>query len=220
MVSYTTAELVQNELQAASAFDATTLPSLSTITTWIEEESAQIDNDAGTTFASTTDTIDIDYDGEEVLPMKGSPIISVNSLTYNTNPLGYSGGTAYTTLAEESHYSIYDNRGEIVLLLENFSPKSGRKRFKIDYTYGYATTPDVVQKLATKKVALRVLNTLIQKNINERNDGGSVTVGSISIVEPNSYGVNSYKELVNEIKDLEMRVTKDDGVHRYDLYAI
>jgi len=220
MVSYTTAELVQYELQAASAFDTTTVPSLSTITTWIEEESAQIDNDAGVTFAQTTATVDLDYDYEEVLPMKGSPIITVNALTYNTNPIGSSSGTAYTTLADGSHYTIYEDRGEIVLLLTNFSPKAGRKRFKIDYTYGYAITPDVVQKLATKKVALRVLNTLIQKNVNERNDGGSVTVGSISIVEPTSYGVTSYKTLVNEIAELEKTITKDDGVHRYDIYTI
>ena len=50
MAQYTTTDLVQYELQAISAFSGTTLPSITTVTDWITEESAQIDSNAGTVF--------------------------------------------------------------------------------------------------------------------------------------------------------------------------
>ena len=220
MVSYTTAINVQHELQAASEFASTTLPSLTTITGWIEEESALIDSQTNSAFSQLTTTITLDYNGEEVIPLKGSPIISVNSFLYNTNSIGSSEGEAWISKTEDVDFSVYKDRGEIYLITSNFSPNIGRKRLKIAYTYGYSSTPLQIQLLATKKVALRVLNTLINKNVNERNDGGSVSVGSISIVEPESYGINSYKQLIADIKDLESQISKTDGIYRYNPYTI
>jgi hypothetical protein len=219
MAQYTTAEKVQAELQATSAFDTTTLPTLSQVTDWIEEESAQIDNDTNSAFSQITETIVLDYNGEEVIPLKGSPIISVSQFLYDTNTLGNSAGAAWIAQTEGSQYSVYNDRGEILLLLNNFTPKEGFKKFTIEYVHGYATTPAIVQKLATKKVALRILNTLIAKNINERNDGGSTSVGSISIIEPVSYGVGSYKQLKEDIHELEKSISKTDGIYRYDIYT-
>jgi len=66
--------------------------------------------------------------------------------------------------------------------------------------------------------AQRILNTSIQKNVMTGNDGGSVSVGSISIVEPASYGVNSYRELSNDIKILKEDILKGFGVFRYNSY--
>jgi len=220
MAQYTTAEKVQYELQASSAFDATTVPSLSTVTDWIEEESAFIDSQTNTSFSQTTTTLTLDYNGEEVIPLKDSPLISVSQFLYDTNSFGNASGADWVAKTEDTHFSLYKERGEIVLMLTNFTPAEGRKRFKIEYVSGYASTPATIQMLATKKVALRVLNTLISGNVNSRNDGGSVSVGSISIVEPENYGVNSYKQLVTDIKDLEQQIARTDGIYRYDVYTL
>ena len=47
---------------------------------------------------------------------------------------------------------------------------------------------------------------------------GSVSVGSISIVEPASYGVNSYKTLRTEIDAMKEDLSKQFGVYRYTNY--
>jgi hypothetical protein len=91
----------------------------------------------------------------------------------------------------------------------------GKKRFKIIYTAGAESTPKVVQKLCTKLVAERVLSSLIFDNVNTGNDGGSISVGSISIVEPASYGVSSYKQLKSDIDKLKEDITGGFGVYRY-----
>jgi hypothetical protein len=68
-------------------------------------------------------------------------------------------------------------------------------------------------------VAERVLNSLISQNVNETNDGGSISVGSISIVEPSSYGVNSYKQLKTDIEELKKSIYGTFGVYRYGSYT-
>lgn len=217
--SYTDATAIESELQTTTPFSGSTLPTLITINSWIEEESAQINQDAGTHYGSTADTTEIDYNGEEVLTLKNSPIITIDLFEYNQNKLGSSLGTDYVTKTEDTDFTVYNASGEIAILFDNFSsPSQGRKRFKIAYTAGYSTTPTLIKKLATKMVTLRVLNTLITKNVNEANDGGSISVGSISIVEPASYGVNSYKQLKEDIEELKKDITKSFGVYRYDSY--
>jgi len=218
--TYTDATSVESELQTTTPFSGSTLPTLSQITSWIEEESAQINQDAGMYFGSTAYTTEIDYNGEETITLKNSPIITVDLFEYNANKLGSSLGTDYKTKTEDTDFTVYEDSGEIAILFDNFSsPQTGRKRFKIAYTAGYTTTPDMIKKLATKMVTLRVLNTLITKNVNEANDGGSISVGSISIVEPASYGVNSYKQLKLDIEELKSSITKGFGVYRYDSYG-
>jgi hypothetical protein len=205
--AYTTHELVQSELQLSSAFSTTTLPSYDDVDEWIAEESAYINSLANQVFGSTLYSSEfIDYDGEEWLILENAPLISVTSVQYNANPLGSSLGSSWTTKSADVDYSVYKDRGALRVLFNNWRPTDGAKRICVTYSAGYTTIPHEVRKLATKLVAERILNTLIQKNINERSDGGSVSVGSISIVEPTSYGVNSYKQLKAEIEALKKEI--------------
>lgn len=218
-MAYTTAELIQAELRASAAFDATTVPSLSDVTTWINEESAQIDYDLGYSVAPTQYDDVVDYESESTIYTKVAPVITVDTLLYNTERLGtvdYS--TSWESKTEDTHFTVYNERGTIEPLFNNFSPQEGMKKFRIVYTAGYTDTPVVIQKLATKMVSLRVLNSLISANVNDRNDGGSISVGSISIVEPVSYGVSSYKTLGEDVKTLQKQVTEGFGVRRYGNY--
>jgi hypothetical protein len=202
--AYTTHELVQAELQLSSAFSTTTLPSYDDVDEWIGEESAYINALANTVFGSTLYSSEmIDYDGEEWLILENAPVISVTSVQYNSNPLGSTLGSSWTTKSSGVDYETYKDRGALRVLFNNWRPVPGAKRICVTYSAGYTTVPMEVRKLTTKLVAERILNTLIQKNINERADGGSVSVGSISIVEPTSYGVSSYKQLKLDIEMLK-----------------
>ena len=216
--AYTTAALIQAELQSSTAFSTGTLPTLAQVTEWIAEESEYINQLSDTIYGSTVYSSEfVDYDGENFIILENSPIISIGSVQYNTNPIGSTLGSSWVAKTEGTDYALYSDRGGIAILYNNFSPETGRKRFCITYTAGYATTPYHIQKLATKIVAERVINTLLQKNVNERNDGGSISVGSINIVEPASYGVNSYKQLKMDIEKLKDELaTKQFHVFRYN----
>lgn len=220
MVTYCTVDQVEAELRATSEFASTTIPSLAQVTDWIDEESAQIDYELGYSIASTQYDEVYDYNtDEDKLFTRVSPIISVDTLLYNTTSIGNTGySTGWVEKTENTDFFVKKDRGEIPIISTNWLPKDGVQNIRLIYTAGYSTTPEVYQKLATKLVAQRVLNTLIQNNINEGNDGGSISVGSINIVEPESYGVNSYRELANDIADLKTQITQGFGVHRYSQY--
>lgn len=214
--AYTTVGLVQAELQTATEFSSSTLPTVSDIEEWIAEESAYINGIANTVFGSTLYSSEfIDYDGSGDLILENSPLISVTSVQYNNYPLGSALGTSWTTKTLDTDYTVYSDRGIVRLLEDRWTPDPGNKRFCVTYSAGYTTVPYNVRKLATKLVAERVLSTLLQKNINERNDGGSISVGSISIVEPSSYGVASFKQLKADIDALKQEIiSKQTGVFR------
>lgn len=211
---YTTASLVQAELQASTAFSSSTLPTLSDVTTWIQEESAYVNSLADTVFSTTAVSSEyIDYDGGDVLVLQYAPVTNFTTLHYNTNKLGSTLGSSWVQKTEDTDYTVYADLG-MLHLLDSFSPKKGLKRLRAAYTYGYTTTPETVQMLVTKLVARRVIQTLLTKNINERNDGGSVSVGSISIVEPTNYGVGTYRQLNMDIEELKRRIVDGFKVKR------
>ena len=215
-MAYTIADNIQDEIRATSPFTDLTLPSLTTITAWIEQESAEIDNMAGMSYASTANTVDLDYNGDDRILLKKSPIIAISAFKYAPYAIGTSSYPGWLSKVEDTDFTVYKDSGEVEILLSNFSPEIGSKRFRIEYTSGYTTTPQLVQKLCTKMVAMRVLNSLLQNNVNEGNDGGSISVGSISIVEPASYGVNSYKALQAEIDGLKQKLLVGTGVYRFN----
>lgn len=217
--SYTTADLVQSEIRATTAFASTTIPSLSDVTTWITEESAQINNDIGYNVGQTQYDEYRNYNEDDIFFTKVAPVISVSTLLYNTTTIGSTGySTGWQEKTENTDFFIELERGEIKPIFSNWQPKDGDRNIRLIYDAGYATTPLDIQKLATKMVALRILNTLIQNNVNERNDGGSISVGSINIVEPDSYGVSSYTKLQEDIRTLKEDVSMNFGVHRYGSY--
>lgn len=216
---YTTPELVQAELRASIAFDATTVPSLTDVTTWIDEESNSIDNDVGYTINATQYDETFSFSGEDKIYARVAPIISVDTLYYNTSGIGSSDySTSWSTKAEGTDFYVTKDRGEIIPIFTNFSPSEREQNIRLIYTAGYVTPPAVYRKLATKMVSSRVLSSLLYNNVNDRNDGGSISVGSISIVEPGNYGVGSYDRLQKDIDALKQQVTSGFGVHRYGNY--
>jgi len=219
MVTYTDASLVEAEIRADQSFSTSTIPTLAQLNVWIGEESAQIDRDAGMSFASTAYTDTIDYDGDtDILLLQHAPLISITNVLYSSSAIGTTSYALSDTKVENTDYVVYDKTGEIVILTNNWKPKEGRKRIQINYTAGYATTPEVIQKLATKMVAKRVLDSLMTSNTNNGDVGGSVSVGSISIVDPADFGIGNYKQLSTDIDMLKADTSKGFGVYRYGMY--
>lgn len=210
---YTTPELVQAELRASTAFSSSTNPTLSSVNTWINEASRVIDDIAATKYGSETYTEYFDYDGADRLQVRNSPIISITSIKENTASAGET--VNWVTKTVNTDYLLYSRRGEVLIIPGKWSPKDGYRNIEIVYVGGYASIPAKIQMLATKMVTQRVLSTLISSNINEGNDGGSISVGSISIVEPASYGVNSFKQLGTDIEAMKKELVSGFNVLRY-----
>jgi hypothetical protein len=215
--AYTTPALVQSELQATTQFSETTYPSLGDVEEWIAEESAFINGLANQVFGSTIYSSEfIDYNGEEDLFLENAPIISISSLQYNANPVGSTLGPSWVSKTEDTHYTLYKDRGVARLLLDYWTPCDGSKRFCVTYSAGYEVVPLEITKLCTKLITERVLTSLIGKNVNERNDGGTVSIGSVSITEPASYGVQSFKQLKTDIDSLKAQLlTKGINLYRF-----
>ena len=212
---YTTPSKVQSELRASTAFATDTSPSLSDVSEWIQEESEQLNEDSATNWGSTSYTEYITFDklGYD-LTLKHSPIINVISVEYNSSPDGTVAN--WTTKTADIDYIIYPEEGMIRIVPSLWSPKTNSRGIRVTYVAGYSTTPLRVQKYITKAVTLRVLDTLIAQNVEERNDGGSISVGNINIVEPSSYGVASYKQLRDEVTSLRNTLAGDGfKVYRY-----
>ena len=213
---YTSLTNVQNELRATTAFSSSTSPTNTAVSRWIEEASDTINHLAGDVFGVTSYDEYIDYNSEDTILVKHSPIISVSSITYATVDVGLSGrSSSWVTKTEDTDYLVYTDRGTIDIIWANWQPSDGKKRIRVQYTGGYAEVPPRIQELCTKMVALRALDTLMASNVNSGNSGGSVSVGSISIVEPADFGIGSYKKLRDDIEMLKKEVVSGFGIHRY-----
>lgn len=211
---YTTAALVEAELRATTSFSTDTNPTLASVTTWIDEVTDIINNRSSMSFESTTATDYFTYDGGDLF-LKKTPVLSITSLKYNNQANGETPNWA--TKTEGTDFTVYEDEGRIKIFTNQWKPLTGiDKNIEVKYTHGYSTVPGRVQELATKMVTDRVLSTLLSNNVDQRNDGGSISVGSINIVEPGNYGVSTYNQLKSDIVSLMDEVTHQDfKVHRY-----
>lgn len=216
-MAYTTTTKIEAELRAPSAFSVNTIPSLVQVTEWITETTDYIDSLTGTSFASTSRTEFHNYNpSDENVYLTHTPLISVTDIAYNVSPMGVT--PSYVGRVVDEDYVVYENEGRVFINLSRWQPNhSHPKAIRVNYTSGYSTVPGRVAMLATKLVAKRVLDSLIMNNVNERNAGGSISVGSINIVEPNDYGIGSYSKLGTDIKDLTSQILYQDfRVYRYE----
>lgn len=207
---YTDATKIEQELRATTQFSASTVPTLSSVNRWITETENYIDSLAGQSFGSTAATEYFDYDlSDKSIYLRHTPFISLQEVAYNVSALGVV--PSYVEKTEDEDFTLYEDDGRIQINPNRWKPDpSHPKAVRVKYTYGYSSVPGRVAMLATKMVAKRVLDTLLFNNVNEANSGGSISVGSINIVEPANYGVGTYKELGTEIAKLKEDVLNQD----------
>lgn len=211
--SYVTATQVARELRVTDDFSSSTVPTLESIQEWIKQESAEVNGLSGRKYGITSYSEVIDYSGEEIITLKNAPVQEVTDVLYS----GWSLGTTEYSLTEQKvedrDYAVYAEEGEIAIL-PGWAPQVGRKRIQIDYLAGFSEIPGDIQKLVAKKVAKRTIDTLLSKDVNEKQSGKSVSVGSISIVKPANFGVTQYGVLKNDIDELETKILKGTSAYR------
>jgi hypothetical protein len=212
---YCTLADVEAELRATNVFSSVTNPSSAVVTEWIRQESAYINELANRVFSSTSVTEVYDYEGGDYLLLEQSPVMSITSLKYNSSVIGSSSySSSWVTKVEDSDFTLYDKKGLVYFVPSQFSPLPGVKKFEVEYVYGYTSTPLVIKMLCTKLVTQRVMESLLNDNLNSRNDGGSVSVGNVRIVEPNNYGLGNFQRLAISIETLKQEVITTYQVFR------
>ena len=217
--SYSSAEYIQAEIRADTAFSSTTTPSLDTVNRWISEESRLIELKTGQVFANSAETsVYFDYDGSGIFRLPNSPIISIEELKYNENGLGTA--ASWLTLTEGNAYNfiLYKDEGEIEFFAgesatNKITPKAGNKKLLISYTHGYAEVPYEIVKLCTLLVSKRVIMTLINSQSNS--EGGNIQVGTISVTDPSNFSVNYIKSMNQEISDLWNTIGQNFNTFRF-----
>lgn len=217
--TYTTPALIKNELRATQDFSPTTMPTLATVNTWIEEESAFINHLAGKVFGIAEYTEILDYRGEDKLYLLNAPVVDITSVLYSEYPLGSDEYSLTTAKTEDVHYTTYSSEGYLALL-PKWSPSVGRKRIEVVYLSGNPEVPLIVQKLATKLVTKRVMDTIIESDLNEQKSGKTVAVGTVRITKSSSFGVAQYQVLNKEIVDLSGQIVGGTSAFRVPIHRI
>lgn len=219
MATYTTASLVEADIRASEAFSSSTLPTLAQVNEWIDEESRTVELITGQIFSSVlTESVYLDYDGGDVLRL---PYNNVQLLTLRYNNASSPKVTPSWITLEEGfgyNYLLYGAEGEVEFIHGNnatniLTPLEGSKRFCVDITHGYTTTPLEAQRLTTALVSKRVILTIINSQANS--EGGDVSVGALSISDPSMFSINQIKNLNNEIKELKDNLRVGFNVFRH-----
>lgn len=215
MASYCDASDVEAEIRADNSFSASTTPTLSTVNDWITEASDEIRDLADKEFGSESVTGEFyHYYGDRVISPRNTPLVSVSDVKYNEDSLD---SPNYVSKTEGDDYTVIKERSQIHLM-KGFNPKTGLKRFKLDYSYGKGSIPSKIKKLCTKMVALRVLDSLLASDVNNENAGSDVQVGSIQVKKPADYGAVNYKLLREEIEKLKDDLETGSRTFRSNVY--
>mgnify|MGYP007071591408 CR=1 FL=1 len=217
-VYYTTPGLVQSELRASTTFSTSTIPTLAQLNTWIDEESRIIESITDEVYTTTiVSNVYVDYDGDSILRFPHTPLISISKVEYNTASAGNTPSWVEFSEGDDKNYLAYLNHGEIEFVngtqrtVTNI-PLPGKKKFRLSYTYGYSNIPLDIQRLATLMVTKRVIMSLL--NSQSSSEGGNIQIGTISITDPTSYGINYLKSLNNEIDELLSKTGRKFSTHR------
>jgi len=200
-MAYTNEDLVSSELKGL-AISSSTSPSSDDISSWAKQAQDEIEAKTGkvwevSTFSSTI----YDGDGTEFFRFPFAPVISISSFEHETSGLGAS-SSSWTSLTEgrNNDFILYVNDGEVEFTGKSSKPVNGKQNIRVSGSYGYAVTPPRIQRLATLMVAKRVVDATI--NASSQEEGGSVTVGNISITDPSTFSVSASRSMGVEIKDL------------------
>ena len=199
-MAITTVTNVSNELNGMT-LNSTTTPTSTVVTGWITEASNEIELATGRLFSTTTFSSSIfDYDGSGKLILPYKPVNSISLLKYEKNGLGAT-PESWTTLTEgrTNDYILYKEEGWIDFF-GNTIPTYGRQNVCVSGNYGEATVPSIITKAASKMVAMRVISGVV--NSQSKDEGGTVSVGTITVTDPSTFGLDNSRQLQTDIDKL------------------
>jgi len=202
MAQYTAITDVSNELNGFS-ITSTSTPSIITVKDWITESDSQTNLMTGRVWSSETASSETyDYDGSGSIFTKYAPIISVTEVLVETAGIDaaasvWSERTEGRTNAND--FMLYKNDGELVFHGTQ-KPNAGFQNLMITYTYGYASVPSYIKRLSTLLTARRIIEAIQSGSATE--EGGTVSVGTISVSDPSQFGNNRLKQIDDEVKSI------------------
>jgi len=206
-MTYTTVAEVSAELGGVT-LDASSTPTSTVVDGWIADIDSEINQLTNRVWESTTVTSSdyeyYDYGGNGRVITVHAPIISVESVEFDTEGLG-AASTAWSSLTEgrtdAEGFIVYKEEGLLQLhSTEGSSVKYGLQNVRLTYTHGYATTPLHIKRLSTLMTAQRYISSVASNTASE--GGGSVSVGTISVSDPNNYVHNHLSSINAEIKEI------------------
>ena len=219
MTDYTNTLLVKAEVGAKQDFGASTIPSITDVNNWIEQNSRIIDAWSNNHFGVETVTDEyLDYDGRDVFSLPFQNVLEITSLQYNKSGRGEE--PEWVTLEDglDKNYLFYDDLGEVEILVPagrnavfkgKLSP--GSKRLKISYTRGFSEVPKQVERLATLMTAKNVLGA----SVNARSGKSNIRVGQIMVSSPDRFSVQYVQSLNQEIESLKNQIGEGFKTFRF-----
>lgn len=207
MAEYTTVARVSAELNGLE-ISASTVPSSSSVTQWIQDASAEVDLMTSQVWGSEAVSSEYyDYDGSGIIRLNNAPIISVSE--FLTESSGLNAVATWGSLSEgrtaNDSFILYKDEGELQIH-GTIKPKAGYQNLCISYIHGYASIPDSVAALTTKIAAKKVIESV--NSGSATNEGGTVSVGTITVTDPGNYGNTTVASLDKEIQALAASIGK------------
>ncbi len=202
MTEFTTIENVSRELGGFN-ISATSNPNINTVYDWIADSQSEIALKSGNLYGTTTITDEIqDYDGGGITRTDYAPIVSVTSVYKEVNGIN-AASESWVELTEgrtlSTDFYTYKSEGEIIYHGAN-SPTAGYQCIKLTYIAGTETIPNTVARLATLITAKRVVSAV--QNNSATTEGGTVSVGTISVSDPTRFGQDHVRLMDSEISYL------------------
>lgn len=192
---YTTVADVETYLN--TTFDATTSPTLTKVTEYVNDVDAEVDSVLGTSFTqqNNVETLDLRVLTNRFLVSK-YPLISVNSIEYNTGTKWSPSWTAFDNYRTNGDFIFTD------------SYKEGDVAVKIDYEWGHTAVPSDVSFLAT----LFVVRKIIGADADATGGTTSLGIGSLSLSK--SAGAARLANIDNTINQTISRIGRRKTVFK------
>jgi len=139
----------------------------------ISQSDKDIEDETGRVFnsASTTEYLDVDNYQKDFF-LKNYPVITLSSVSQNTSS-SEADVPSWSSSSEGLGNDYLANSRDLeigrIRFIDNF-PLSGKDRLKVEYTYGFATTPANIKELSVLLSIRQMMNSSIYKAIFDGND--------------------------------------------------
>lgn len=190
-MAYTTVANVEAYMR--TSFDGTTSPADTTVSGWVSDVDAEIDNLLGVSFSSQTATQywDVGTATNKFL-VDNYPLISITSVEYNN-------GTEFSE--NWVAFNNYRKSGDFIITDKTIGPYKD-VAVKAVYEWGYTSVPPEVSHLATLLVVKKIVNSDDVANSGTE----SLSIGSLSITS--NIGMSRLVNLDRDIDNIVKRIGK------------
>lgn len=204
---------------------ASSTPSSSTVDGWIQDAEREVEVMTGMVYATTSISSTVweyhDYDGSGAMKLNNYPVQTIDLIQWERNGQG-SDTADWVTLAGpgktgSSVFELYKDVGAVRFHPNStgYFPSKGVQNVRVAYTYGHTSVPREIKELVVKLASQRYISSVA--NNTGTTGGGAISVGAISISDPNTYVHNHLRRIDEDIDRLMSKVVGGLKVVNYEL---